>query len=98
MKRLPNIAFNDEIVARGFVEAVSLAESPTTTLLIESQLTYEAVQGFPYSLGTTSGWPSFSTATQLLDVPAERRQSAMEDPLHVPLNALTKVYPNRCHR
>jgi hypothetical protein len=38
----------------GFVAAVSFAESPTITLCAESQLMYEAVDGFPYSLRITS--------------------------------------------
>ena len=38
----------------GFVAAVSFAESPTITLCAESQLMYEAVEGFPYSLRITS--------------------------------------------
>lgn len=67
--RRPRIVLREEIVAFGLVDAVSLAESPTTTLLLESQLMYEAVHVLPYSLGTTSGCPFLTTATQLCDVP-----------------------------
>jgi hypothetical protein len=38
----------------GFVAAVSFAESPTITLCAESQLMYEAVDGFSYWLRTIS--------------------------------------------